>query len=81
MARKPGEFLAALGREFARWGDHQRARTLGVLAPQPVDQRNQERGGLAAAGLGADHEVAAFERDGDGFALDRRRMVVGAVAN
>lgn len=81
MARKAREFLAALGRQLACWRDHQRARTLGVLAMQPVDERDQERGGLAAAGLGADYQIAAVEGHWDGFALDRRGMMIATVAD
>ena len=81
MAREAREFLATLGRKLARRRDHQRARTLGVLAMQPVDERNQERGGFAAAGLGADYQVAAVEGHGDGFALDRRGMMIATVAD
>jgi len=81
MARETGEFLAALGRQLACRRDHQGARTLGVLAMQPVDERNQECGGLAAAGLGADHQITALEGHGNGLALDRRWIVIATVAD
>src|SRR5271155_648817 len=81
MACQPREFLAALGRQFARRRNYQRARTLGAVAMQPVDERDQERGGLAAAGLGADHQVAALERHGDGFALDWGGLMIATVAD
>ena len=81
MTREAREFLATLGRQLARRRDHQRARTLGVLAMQPVDERNQEGGGFAAAGLGADYQVAAVESHGDGFALDQRGMMIATVAD
>ena len=41
------------------------------LAEEPVQDRQQERGGLAAAGHGAGEHVAAGERGRDGVVLDR----------
>ena len=43
------------------------------LADQPVEDRQQERGGLAAAGHRAGEQVAALERRRNGVGLDRRR--------
>ena len=81
MARKAREFLAALGRQFARRRDYQSARAFGALAMQPVDERDQKRGGFAAAGLGADYQIAAVERHWDGFALDWRGLMIPTVAD
>ena len=40
-------------------------------------QRGQrEGGGLAGTGLGAGHEVAALENEGNGLLLDRARLLV-----
>ncbi len=43
----------------------------GRLRHQAVQQRQHEAGGLAGAGLGAAHDVAAGEHGGDGLGLDR----------
>ena len=68
--------------EFAGRGEHEDARrsfTLGVDLQQSLHQRQQERRGLAGAGLGAGDEVVA---GGDGVehrALDRRRLLEAPV--
>lgn len=81
MARKAREFLAALGRQFARRRNYQSAGAFGALTMQPVDKRDEKCGGFAAPGLGANYQIAVVQRDWDGFALDRRRFVVTTVAD
>ena len=51
----------------------ERARRAALLADQPVQDREQERGGLAAAGHGAGEHVAALHGGRDRVVLDRRR--------
>ncbi len=41
------------------------------LGHQAMQHRQDEAGGLAGAGLGAAHDVAAGEHGGDGLGLDR----------
>lgn len=81
MARKAREFLAALGRQFARRRNYQSAGAFGALTMQPVDKRDEKCGGFAAPGLGANYQIAVVQRDWDGFTLDRRRFVVTTVAD
>jgi hypothetical protein len=45
----------------------------GARLQHPVQDRQQERGGLAGAGVGAADEVVAAHDDRDDRALDRRR--------
>ena len=47
------------------------SRTRG-LGHEALQQRQDEAGGLAGAGLGAAHDVAAREDGGNGLRLDRR---------
>jgi hypothetical protein len=51
----------------------------GLPAAQALQQRQGEGGGLAGAGLGAGHQVAAGEDRWDRFALDRGGGVIAFV--
>ncbi|MCY1346834.1 hypothetical protein D9M69_329320 [compost metagenome] len=73
------EAVVHLGRQFAGRGQHQHAglaRTVAVLAvrvpggEQQFQHRQGETAGLAGAGLGGDHQVAALQHGGDGPLLD-----------
>ena len=66
------EVLEDLRRQLARRREHQRARRAARLVDQLVEDRQQERRGLAAAGLGAGEHVAALERRRNRVGLDRR---------
>ena len=55
------QVLVDLRRQLARRRQHQRARRAARLADQAVQDRQQKRGGLAAAGHGAGEHVAAGE--------------------
>jgi hypothetical protein len=62
--------------EFARRGEDQaagaaRLDVVGVLFGQDVQDRQREAGGLAGAGLGGGHQVAAGEHLRNGLGLDR----------
>jgi hypothetical protein len=69
--------LVDLDRELAGRGDAQRAGLVGAPAGrrrvghQALEQREQERGGLAGAGLGLARDVAAGQRDRQRLRLDR----------
>ena len=51
------------------------------LGHQAMQQRQDEAGGLAGAGLGAAHDVAAGEDGGNGLGLDRGGGVVAGFVN
>ena len=67
------EVLEDLRRQLARRRQHQRARRAARPVDQLVQDRQQERGGLAAAGHGAGEHVAPLQRRRDGVGLDGRR--------
>jgi hypothetical protein len=72
------EVVEDLRGELARRREHHRAGAAALAGrarrrQQPVRDREQEGGGLAAAGHRAGEQVAAGERGGDGLRLDRRR--------
>jgi hypothetical protein len=78
-----------LGGEFARRHQHQHARrgvgdllqrTGGCLG-QALQERQDEGGGLAGAGLGQGFEVAPAKDVGDGLRLHRRGRGVALLAN
>jgi hypothetical protein len=84
VARQVVELRRGLRRELAGGREHQHARPgRGPLRPAGAEAgegRQEEGRGLAAAGHGAGHEVAAGERRRDGLALDgggRREAQVG----
>ena len=53
------------------------ARVFGGAGPgQPIEDRQDEGGGLAGAGAGLADQVAALEQQGDGLALDWRGLLV-----
>ena len=70
--REVVQVLDDLGGELAGRGEHQRAGRAARLVDQPVENREDERGRLAAAGHGAGQDVAARERRRDGVGLNRR---------
>jgi len=68
-----------LGGEFARRRQHQHARLAALGGGTRADELQNgqgEAGGLAGAGLGGGHQVAAGEHDGNRLGLDRRRLGV-----
>ena len=67
------EVLEDLRRQLARRREDERARGAARPVDEPVQDRQQEGGGLAAAGHGAGEDVAAGERGRDGLGLDGRR--------
>ena len=70
------EVFENLRRQLARGREDQRARRArprARLLHQAVENRQQERGGLAAARHGAGQQVAAFERRRNGVGLNGRR--------
>ena len=67
------EVLVDLRRQLARRREDERARRAAPLAEEPLQDRQQERRGLAAAGHRAGEHVAARERRRDGVLLDGRR--------
>ena len=72
------ERLADLQGELAGGREHERLRTL-LRHVEAREDRQRERRGLAGAGLGEAHDVAAGEERGDGRRLDRRRRLVADV--
>ena len=46
---------------------------------EALQRRQREGGGLAGAGLGAGHEIAAREDERDGLFLDGTRLLVAQV--
>jgi hypothetical protein len=64
--------LVDLRRQLARRREHQRARGSARPVHQPVQDREQEGGGLAAAGHRAGEQVAALHGGGDRLFLDGR---------
>ena len=67
------EVLVDLRRQLARGREDERARRAARLRHEPVEDREDERGGLAAARHRAGEDVAAFHRGRDGVVLDGRR--------
>jgi len=68
-----------LGGQLARRREHQHARLAALGGGARADQLQDgqgEAGGLAGAGLGGGHQVAAGENDGNRLGLDRRRLGV-----
>ena len=67
------EALIDLRRQLAGGRQHERARCAARLGHQMVQDGEQKRVRLAAAGHGAGQEVPAFESGRDGVGLNRRR--------
>ncbi len=62
MTSEQAKFANNLCRKFASGLDHEDRGPNGAIAMQPVDQRNQERRGFAAAGFGGgDHVTSQSE--------------------
>ena len=76
-----------LDRELARRREHQRARRGGRpvrgcrVAQQVREEGDQERGGLAGAGLGLSRDVEARERPRQRLGLDRRAVLEARVGD
>ena len=64
------EVLGNLRRQLARRREDQRARRPARLVNQAMQDRQQKRGRLPAAGLRARQQVAAGERRGNRFGLN-----------
>ena len=77
-SRIRGEIFLNLFRQFARWGQDQRAGGLclglALFFQQHVDHRQTEGGGFTTACLGKAHDVATIHRVGDCLCLNRRRV-------
>ena len=71
--REVVEVFDDLRRELARRRQHERARRAARLADQAVEDRQQKRRGLAAAGHGAGEQVLAGHRERNRVSLNRRR--------
>ena len=65
--------LGDLHDQFARRREDERLRAGRFVLVPPVEERQQERGGLAGAGLGLADHVAAVEGVRDQGGLNRRR--------
>jgi hypothetical protein len=73
MHREIVEIFDNLRRQLASRRQHERARRAARLVHQLVENREQERRGLAAAGHRAGEQVLTGERKRDGISLNRRR--------
>ena len=71
--RQVGQILENLRGELARRRQDERARRAARAADQLVEDRQQERGRLAAAGHRAGEQIAPFERGRNRVGLNRRR--------
>ena len=80
MLRVLAEALLHLHAQLARRRQDQRARALRPVE-QAIDDRQRERGGFAGAGLREPHDVAPFQRERNGFALNRCRRGVSRVTH
>src|SRR5687767_9388764 len=72
------EVFDNLRRKLARRRDDERAsraRTAARLVHQPIENRQQEGGGLPAARLGTCEKIAACERRWNRVGLNRRRFL------
>ena len=63
--------LEDLGGEFTRGAQHEGAGGAALGGEQPVQDGEDEGGGLAAAGHGAGQKIATLEGRRDGIGLDR----------
>ena len=76
VVREAVDFVFDLDRELARRREHQHAalgrRGLRRRGQQPLQRREHEGAGLAAAGFGAGDEIVPGERERDHRALNRR---------
>jgi hypothetical protein len=62
--------------QLTRGNQDQRPERAGAAFPQALEDRQDEGGGLAGAGLGGADHVAAVEAEGDCLQLDRGRLGV-----
>ena len=72
---KTVEMFDDLGCELAGGSDHQGSGRTALSRQQPLLDRQQEGGGLAAARHGASQQIAALETGRNGIALNRRRVL------
>ena len=72
---------ARTGGRTARGGRGRRAGHDRLGVGQPLEDRQDERRGLAGAGLGAGEDVAAGQDERDRLALDRRGLRVALVGH
>ena len=68
-----GQILDDLGRQLARRRQDQCARNAARLGHQPLQDRQQERNGLAAARHGASQQILTVERGRNRVGLNRCR--------
>ena len=73
MARELAPVLVDLRGQLARGGEDERSRDSAAAPGQAVENRQHERGRLAAAGDGAGEHVPPGEAGRDGVRLDGRR--------
>ena len=71
---KAFEVLVDLGRQLPGRREDEDAGRAPRLGDEPVEDRQQERGGLAAAGHGSREHVAPFHHGRDGLLLNGRRL-------
>ena len=78
-----GQVFAHLCRQLPRGRQHQRVNGATAFLPavHAMQYRQGETGGLAGAGLGTSHEIAAFQHHGDGLLLDGRGLGVALLRN
>jgi hypothetical protein len=82
---EPGELAVHLQRQLAGGGDDQRQRVAGAVegfgfAEQRGGEREAIGDGLARSGLGGDEFVAVGQFGLEDGGLDRRRVVIAALA-
>ena len=75
-ASERADCLVDLFRELAGWNDDQRAHGATRTVDQPLEDRQDEGGGLAGTGLGHADDVATLEQCRDRPPLDGRRLRV-----
>ena len=80
VVRQAQQHVVDLLGQLARRREDQRLGHAVRHAEEPVQDRQQEGGGLAGAGLGGGDQVAAGQDGRDGLGLDRRRLGVAHVA-
>ena len=84
VVRQPLHLIFDLDGQLARRRQHQRAgrgRARRHRVEEALENRHEERRGLAGAGLGAGDDVAAGQRERNHAALDRPRLVPAEVAD
>ena len=78
MAGEFDRFFSDLNHQLARGGQHDgEGVAAGIVVTPGVEERQEERGGLAGPCLGLADDVPPLERFGDELRLDRRGFAVG----